>query len=173
MTPRATLAEATTEPLVFDAVLYPHRSLSPRGFWILMTLVSLVSFVAGLAFLLIGAWPVLGFFGLDVLLIFVAFRLSYRAARLVERVRLSPDSLQVERISPYGQVRRWSFQPYWVRVMLDDPLQIDSVVTIASHGRSVGVGSFLVPGEKAEFANALRAALRGLRTTEPPGMSHA
>ncbi len=173
MTLQATIADAATEPLVFDAVLYPHRSLSPRGFWILMTGVSLISFTAGIAFFLIGAWPVLGFFGLDVLLIFVAFRLSYRAARMLERVRLSADSLQIERVSPYGQVRRWSFQPYWVRVALEDPPQLDSVVTIASHGRSVGVGSFLVPGEKAEFASALRAALHGLRAAEPPGRSHA
>ena len=173
MTLEATIADAATEPLVFDAVLYPHRSLSPRGFWILMTGVSLISFTAGIAFFLIGAWPVLGFFGLDVLLILVAFRLSYRAARMLERVRLSADSLQIERVSPYGQVRRWSFQPYWVRVALDDPPQLDSVVTIGSHGRTVGVGSFLVPGEKAEFAAALRAALHGLRAAGPPGTSHA
>lgn len=162
-------------PLLFDAVLYPHRSLSPRGFWILMALVSAVSFTAGLAFFLIGAWPVVGFFGLDVLLIFVAFRLSYRAARMMERIKLSADALQIERVSPYGQVRRWSFQPYWVRVVLDDPPLLDSVVTIGSHGRSVGVGGFLVPGEKAEFASALRAALQTARRPgpEPAGISHA
>lgn len=162
-------------PLLFDAVLYPHRSLSPRGFWILMALVSAVSFAAGIAFFLVGAWPVFGFFGLDVLLIFLAFRLSYRAARMMERVKLSADSLQIERVSPYGQVRRWSFQPYWVRVGLEDPPQAGSVVTIASHGRSVGVGSFLVPGEKAEFASALRAALQSARRMEPEasGTSHA
>ena len=172
MTRRATTADTAAEPPVFEAVLYPHRSLSPRGFGILMAAVSLISFTAGLAFFLIGAGPVLGFFGLDVLLIFVAFRLSYRAARLLERVRLSAGSLEIERVSPYGQVRRWSFQPDWVRVALDDPPQLDSVVTIASHGRSVGVGGFLVPGEKAEFASALRAALQGLRAGEAREIFH-
>ena len=76
------------EPLLFDAVLYPHRSLSPAGFWLIMGAISLVSFTAGIAFLLKGAWPILGFFGLDVLLMYVAFKASYRSGRLHETIRM-------------------------------------------------------------------------------------
>ena len=93
--------ELPREPL-FDAVLHPHRSLSPSGFVILMVAVSLVCFAAGVAFALIGAWPVFGFFGLDVLLIYFAFRINYRWGRMYETVVLTEDTLTVER----GQPRR-------------------------------------------------------------------
>ena len=88
----------------FAAVLTPHRSLSPKGFTVLMALVCLVSFATGLLFYLLGAWPVMGFMGLDVALIYVAFKLNYRAARLYETVDLTPGALTVTtpsaRISP-------------------------------------------------------------------------
>ena len=68
------------EPTIFSAVITPHRSLGGPGFWLLMAAVAGLSFVAGIVFLLLGAWPVFGFLGLDVLLVFWAFRANYRAA---------------------------------------------------------------------------------------------
>ena len=105
----------------FDAVLHPHRSLGPYGFLILMIALSLVSFVTGIAFLIAGAWPVFGFFGLDVLLVYVAFRASYRSGMMYETLRLTRDDFTVRRIFPSGAVKSWSFQPYWLRVELDNP----------------------------------------------------
>ncbi|MEQ9449837.1 MAG: DUF2244 domain-containing protein, partial [Rhodospirillaceae bacterium] len=107
-------------PSLFDAVLYPHRSLGRAGFWALMAAVISVSFTAGLFFFLAGAWPVVGFFGLDVLLIYGAFKLSYRAARLMETIALTENELVVRRISPRGKVLSWTFQPFWVRIALDE-----------------------------------------------------
>jgi len=102
----------TAGEYLFDAVLTPHRSLSPRGFWLLMGCIVAVSFTGGLVFLIAGAWPIFGFFGLDVALIYWAFRASYRSGRLRERLRLTRDELTVERIDPRGKLRRWTFQPY-------------------------------------------------------------
>jgi uncharacterized membrane protein len=150
-------------PYLFDAVLYPHRSLGPRGFWLLMGAISLVSFTAGIAFLLRGAWPVFGFFGLDVLLMYWAFKASYRSGRLRETVRLTSDALTVERVSPGGRVQRWSFQPYWLRVEIDLPARHGSQVVLASHGKRLVVGAFLSPEERGEFAEALREALNRAR----------
>jgi len=79
----------------FSAVLLPHRSLGRKGFIILMGVISLVSFITGIAFYMQGAWPVLGFFGLDVLLIYGAFRLNYRAARLRETIELTQSEAGV------------------------------------------------------------------------------
>ena len=73
-------------------MLTPHRSLGPTGFLILMAVLGGVSFAAGIVFLLVGAWPVFGFFGLDVLLIYCAFRLNYRAARAYEEVTVTPPN---------------------------------------------------------------------------------
>ena len=156
---------ATDEPppLLFDAVLRPHRSLSPAGFYILMAMIGGISFIAGIAFVLIGAWPIFGFFGLDVLAIYVAFRLSYRSGRLTERVQISPDHLMVSRVQPNGRITSWQFQPYWVRVLLERGPDGEGEVTLTSHGRSVGLGRFLTPGEREDFAGALKAALAEAR----------
>jgi uncharacterized membrane protein len=152
------------EPLLFDAVLYPHRSLSPLGFWLIMGGIAFVSFVAGIAFLLKGAWPIFGFFGLDVLLMYWAFKASYRSGRLHETIRLSREALVIERVQPSGRRQSWRFQPHWLRVELDDPPAHGSQLTLRSHGKALVVGAFLTPEERAEVAVALRRALIELRT---------
>ena len=145
--------------LLFNAVLRPHRSLGPFGFHVLMALVILVSFTAGIVFFLIGAWPVVGFLGLDVLLIYGAFKLSYRSGRAFETIQLSPETLVLRRVNPAGRVRTWRFEPHWVRVNMADPPRHESQLTVTSHGRRVTLGAFLMPQERVEVADALRAAL--------------
>lgn len=154
---------AAPRRLLFDAVLKPHRSLSPTGFWVLMTAIAAVSFAAGAAFWLAGAWPVVGFLGLDVLLIYVAFRLNYRSAMLTETVELSESSLVVRRYDPGGGIDEWAFQPYWLRVAMDDPPRHESELALTSHGRRLAIGAFLTPAERLEVAEALRAVLGRLR----------
>ncbi len=154
----------------FDAVLYPHRSLPPRGFAILMALLGSVGGCVGIALVLLGAWPVTPFLGLDVLLLFIAFRLSYRSARQHEAIRLTDDSLVVERVSPRGERRHWRFQPFWLRVVLEEPSEDTNRVLLTSHGRSLVVAGFLGPAERRRFATALTAALARWRTlvASPP-----
>ncbi len=151
--------EAAGEPILFDALLTPHRSLAPRGFVILMGFITVVSFSAGLVFFLVGAWPVVGFLGLDVALIYLAFRINYRDARRHEILRLTRRRLVVERRDPWGAVKRWNFQPAWLQVLMDDPPAHDSQLTLRSHGRALAVGSFLAPEERLDLAKALRRAL--------------
>ena len=143
----------------FDAVLHPHRSLSPLGFLILMMVLSAVSFTTGIAFLLMGAWPVFGFFGLDVLLVYFAFRANYKSGLVYETLRLTRNELAVQRVLPTGESKTWSFQPYWLRVEMDDPPRYDSELRLASHGNSLVIGAFLPMDEKVEVAQALKAAL--------------
>ncbi|MBI4725074.1 MAG: DUF2244 domain-containing protein, partial [Rhodomicrobium sp.] len=101
--------------LLFTATLLPHRSLSRKGFAVLMFAIGAVSFASGIAFVVMGAWPVTGFFGLDAVLIYIAFRLNYRAAALSEKVDLAGSELRVTRLHPSGKAESWSFNPYWVR----------------------------------------------------------
>src|ERR1700761_1961221 len=96
---------------LFSARLTPHRSLNRTGFLVLMAFVSVVSFAAGVAFLLMGAWPVFGFFGLDVLAIYTAFRIYFRRARASEEIRVTPSQIRVRRISHRGQVTEFTFNP--------------------------------------------------------------
>jgi len=149
---------------LFDAVLRPHRSLSPAGFLILMGFIVGISFTIGMVFAIAGAWPIFGFFGLDVALIFWAFRASYRSGRARERLRLTRDELRIERTDPHGNVRRWTFQPYWLKVEIDDPPEHASQLVLRSHGRFLVVGDFLSPPERGEVAATLRRALAECRT---------
>ena len=152
------------QPELFSALLTPHRSLNRTGFLVLMAFVSVVSFAAGLAFLLMGAWPVLGFFGLDVLAIYWAFRINFRRARATEEIRVTPSELRVRRVSHRGHVVEWVLNPLWVQ--LDQKAHAEFGIEklyLVSKGRRVSIASFLGPDEKASFAKALTAALQAAR----------
>lgn len=144
---------------IFRAVLHPHRSLGPRGFLVLMLAVGAVSFATGMAFLMMGAWPVMGFFGLDVLLVYVAFRLNYRAARAYELVELTPTVLTVRQVSASGKAQSFEFNPYWVRVLFTERPDGGNRLRLASHGRELEFGRLLNDDERRDFAVALRSAL--------------
>jgi len=159
-------ARPAQEPLLLDVVLYPHRSLSPTGFTILMSGACIVAFIAGIVFVSIGAWPVFGFFGVEFLLLGWCFRLNYRHARLYETVQISRSELRVERVQPNGETRSWSFQPFWLRVAIDDPPEPSSRLTLTSHGKNLVIGSFLSPEERLDLAHTIRAALEKVK--RPP-----
>jgi uncharacterized membrane protein len=152
----------------FDAVLHPHRSLSPRGFAMLMAFTAALMFAIGAAFAVAGAWPVFGLCGLEFLLLYLAFRINYRSGRSCETVRLSDAGLEVRRYGPGGEVAHWRFEPAWLRVTMDDPPRHESRLTLASHGRSLVIGSFLTPQERLEVAIALKRAIAAYRTAPPP-----
>src|SRR6266513_119773 len=152
------------QPELFSALLTPHRSLNSTGFLVLMGFLSAVSFAAGLAFLLMGAWPVLGFFGLDVLVIYWAFRINFRYAKAIEEISVTPFELRVRRVSHRGHVVEWVLNPLWVR--LDQITHAEFGIEklyLVSRGRRVSIGSFLGPDEKASFAKALMAALQAAK----------
>jgi uncharacterized membrane protein len=151
---------APEEPTLFSAVLTPHRSLGRTGFVVLMCLIGGISFVAGLVFFIAGAWPVMGFFGLDVLLVYIAFKVSYRSAAAYEQVTLTASTLKVRKVSHRGHVAEWTLNPVWVRLQREanDEFGIQRLFLI-SHGKRLPVATFLGPAEKASFANALSAAL--------------
>ena len=147
--------------MLFSARLTPHRSLNRTGFLVLMAFLSLVSFATGVAFLLMGAWPVFGFFGLDVLVIYWAFRINFRRAAASEEISVTPSELRVRRVSHRGHVVEWVLNPLWVQLDQkgDAEFGIERLYLL-SRGRRVSVGSFLGPDEKASFAKALLAALQ-------------
>ena len=153
-----------SQPELFSALLTPHRSLSHAGFVVVMAFVSLISFAAGLAFLLMGAWPVLGFFGLDVIAIYWAFRVSFRGAKASEEIRVTTSELRVRRISHRGHAVEFVLNPLWVQLdRRSDPEYGVEKLYLLSKGRRVAIGNFLSPDEKASFANALLSALQAAR----------
>ena len=164
-------AAAESAP-VFERVLEPHRSLPPRGFHLMMTVLGLFSFAIGTGFVIAGAWPVVGF-GLDVALLYLAFRLNYRSARRREIVRLGADAFTVERIGIRGERRLWRFQPFWLRVVLEERPDRSSRLSLASHGRSLVIADFLASAPRRELAASIVAALAAWRRTLNPASASA
>ena len=152
------------EPILFSALLTPHRSLNHTGFMLVMAFVTVISFAAGVAFWMMGAWPVFGFFGLDGLAIYVAFKINFRRARASEEIRVTASELRLRRVSHRGHVVEFVLNPLWVR--LDRKAHAEYGIErlyLVSKGRRVAVASFLGPDEKASFAKALTAALQAAR----------
>jgi uncharacterized membrane protein len=152
------------ELTIFSALITPHRSLNNVGFLVLIALFGAVSFLSGIAFLLMGAWPVFGFFGLDVLLLYWAFRLNYRHAAAYEEVKVTPSRLTVRKVSHRGRAREWELNPLWVKLdkVVHEEFGIEHLFLVA-RGKQLAIASFLGPDEKASFAQALGNALNEAR----------
>lgn len=163
------------EPTIFSAVLTPHRSLGRTGFLVLMLVLGGANLITGLVFLLAGAWPIFGFCGFDVLLVYLAFRANYRAANAFEQVMVTPSELTVRKVSQRGGIREWTFNPLWARLDRDthEEFGIERLFLV-SHGRRLAIAACLGPREKESFARALSAALgearRGPTRTSVSGM---
>lgn len=158
------------EPTIFSAVLRPHRSLRNTGFLVLMLAYGVFSFIAGVAFVAMGAWPVVGFCGLDVLLLYAALRVNYARAAAYEEVTVTPSALTVRKVSHRGRVREYVLNPLWVRLekQTHEAYGLEQL-SLVSRGRQLPVATFLGPNEKSAFADALGRALgeakRGITRT--------
>lgn len=153
-------SDVPAEAKIFSAVITPHRSLGPKGFVIFMACLGGLSFASGIAFVAMGAWPVCGFFGLDVLLVYLAFRANYRSARAYEEVTVTASELTVRQVSHRGRVRQFTLNPLWVRLdrIVHEEFGIERLFLV-SRGRRWPVAAFLGPNEKESFALALSNAL--------------
>ena len=148
------------EPTLFAALLTPHRSLGSAGFVVLMAIIAIVSFIGGVMFLIVGAWPVGFFFGLDALLIYWAFRVNYRAADAYEEVTVTPSELRVKKVTHRGEVAEWSLNPLWTRLERESHEEFGLIgLFLVSRGKRLSVGRFLGPAEKESFAAALSSAI--------------
>lgn len=157
-------ASAAAERPVFDATITPHRSLGQNGFRIVMTLVCLASIVSSIPFVVLGAWPVAGFFGLDVVALFIAFHVNFRHARAFERIVVTPLEVLLRKVSHHGREAVWRSNPAWTRLerQTDEDYGLLGL-NLVSRGRSVTVAAALSPGEREGFADALGSALAKAR----------
>jgi len=131
----------------------------------LMLCIIFVSFSIGAFFMLKGAWPVFGFFGLDVLLVYIAFKVNYHNAKRYEKIRLWKNSLIIKKTSDNGKSNTWKFNPYWVRLEMKKSQSRSSDLNLSSHGKTISIGSFLSNQEKEEVANTLLLHLKKLRVS--------
>jgi uncharacterized membrane protein len=160
MTVMASHNDTPCETAIFSAVLTPHCSLTRRGFRWVMIILTGISFITGMVFLLAGAWPVFGFFGLDVLLLYVALEVSYERAKAYEQVTVTSSELTLRQVSHRGRIREWTLNPLWVQLdkVVHEEFGIERLFLV-SQGRRLAIAGFLGPQEKESFAHALLAAL--------------
>ena len=144
------------EPLLFSTVLRPRRSVGAGALRAVLLAVAVGWLGVGLVFAAVGAWPVSGFMGLEVLLLGGAFWLSHRTGRGFESIDLTEQRLTVRRVGHRGDQRRWSFHPHWLRIA-----EAPAGVELRSQGRSLIVGAFLAADECRALADSLRQALKG------------
>lgn len=147
------------QTLFLNLRLTPHRSLDARQFRWLIAGTSLVCLLAGLRFLALGAWPVMAFMVLDVLILYWAFRANYRAAERFEDIRLDETAFTVHEVLHTGAERTTSFQAGWLKVHLEQLNEDENRLLVRSHGRSMTLGSFLSPAERVEVGQEIEAGL--------------
>ncbi|HEV7307337.1 DUF2244 domain-containing protein [Ensifer sp.] len=155
---------ADEEPPVFTAALTPYRSLGRKGFRIFFLIAGLLTLVHAFVFLVIGAWPIVFFFGLDYLLLFGAFWLNYRSGLSREEVSVSRSDVSVRKFTPSGQISEHRFNPFWARFYVARHQEIGIVsMTLSGGGRRTDIGSFLNRDDRETFALALSGALATVR----------
>ncbi len=157
-----------TEMPIFRVNLHPPRSLGRRAARNIVIAMACVTSTIGLIFWLVGAWPVIGFLGVDVILLSLAFYFSFRAARAEERIELRHGNLRVTRISARGTRQEFDFQPYWLRVVLERGDDDRCELYLRSHGKRFEIGGFLGAEEKTDLAGKLDRLLRQARCSSDP-----
>ena len=153
----------TPETIYLDEALRPNASLSPRAFMIVMTLIGLFSFAGGVLYLTIGAWPVFGFFGLDMLAIWVAFKLSFRAQEQVTYIRVDGDYLRLWHQQRGKDDKTADLPVSFVRVELETPTTPHTHLHIAYSNKAYVIGRFLTPEQRTRLAKRLRVAIHQAR----------
>ncbi len=165
--------EAAERPL-FATVIRPHRSLKIGGFRLVMALVGAAGIVASIPFIVLGFWPVAGFYGLDVALLYFAFRANFAAARNYEEVVVSAVELRLRKVHHTSGAREWRFNPLWTRLHKDVHHEFGvQRLSLVSRGEAVSVGQFLSADEKESFGSALGAALADARRGPTYDNAHA
>ena len=155
--------------LYMDAEIWPNRSLSERGFIILISVITAANCASALVFLRLGAPYVLPFLAVDLLAVICAFLVSFRSGRVIERVQVSPSEVKVTYESPKATRVVWESPTAFTRVTTErDNDDRVTALRLALSGRETAVAQALSPGERAAFAKALEDAIwQAKRHREP------
>tara|TARA_B100001245_G_scaffold224351_1_gene198047 strand:+ start:1715 stop:2212 length:498 start_codon:yes stop_codon:yes gene_type:complete len=145
---------------LYEISLYPYRSLNKTGFFILMFSLGFVSFVAGIIFMIKGAWPVFGFFGLDVLLVYIFFKINFRSGKKKEILILTKNQLIIEFYNSKKISKTYYLDAHWLQIRLSKLKNEMSKLKISSKNKSIIIGSFLRYQEKIDVVKSLKKALK-------------
>ena len=148
------------DKIFLNLTVLPYRSLSKKGFKNLMLVVCFIFFSVGIFFWHIGAWPVFGFLGLDVFLLYYAFRINYKSGEIFETIKLIKQNLLITRNFPSGKKQTWNLEPYWTKVEILNPATHQHNLIIKSKNKVVSLGSFLNYNDKKILLRKIESALK-------------
>jgi len=157
---------ADFEHPLLEAEIAPTRSIDRRITRWILVLFAASCLIIGLLFWWRGATPVMGFMGLEIVLLFGAFWLSFRDAAAREALSVNGAETTVYARRPSGSVRTTTLQTYWLDVSVEGLPQRVGKLILRSREQSVEMGSFLSPHERLELADAIKDAI--FRSKEGP-----
>ena len=163
----ADTAAHSSDGVLFQTELRPNRSSTPGTIRKLALVLYVALVPAGLVFVYVGAWPVFGFLGLEIVALVTLLNYHHKRSDVIERIAITINELRVERINPWGQRSKWSFKRHWLQVNLDESGQRDCTLELRSHGRALVIGAFLAPDERRKVARRLRDALHAEAQSNP------
>jgi uncharacterized membrane protein len=146
-----------------DEVITPHRSLSERGFMVLIGIMTAINCATAILFVSLGAAPIPAFLGLDMVAVVIAFAVSNRATRRKERVQVSAAEVRVVLETPQGAQLVWASPTAFTRVNLIGETEDLPDLRLALSGRELPVGRALGRVERLNLAAALRQAISAAR----------
>ena len=141
-----------------NLTVLPYRSLSKKGFKYLMIWVTSIFLGIGIFFWKIGAWPVFGFLGLDVLMLYYAFKINYKSGEIFENLRLLDKKFEITRCFPSGKQQTWDLEPYWLKAEITGERNNKNLI-IKSKEKIVLVGSFLNINDKKKLLKKIEEAI--------------
>ena len=131
-----------------------NNSLSSSGRLLAFCVIALVSLGIAIAFACLGAWLILPFSGVELLVLWWAFRCIERHARDYERLTINGDTVEIE-VAEIGRVQRYRFNRWWAQVVYE----YDGRLALRSHGTQVEFGRHLTPHQRRVIAGALKSRL--------------
>jgi uncharacterized membrane protein len=145
----------------FDLTARRNSSISSAALQRVFCLISLVIAVIALGFALVGAWPVLAFFGLELALLYGAFRHAGLHAGDFERIAVIGDKVLVD-VRDGLREAHYEFNRCWAQVVprCDAPGRVRRLA-LRSHGREVEFGRHLTEEARLALARELRRRMGG------------
>ena len=143
-----------------DIKIYRNQSLTTRGLYILMFFITIPASYIGISFYVLGAWPVLGFMGFEILLIYIAFKILFYKNKFYEHIILDSEKLNILFKKKNKIIKKIELEPTWVQVKIEKIYENEDTLIVSSHGKKIILANYLIPEERLKLAGKIKSGLR-------------
>jgi len=143
-----------------DIKIYRNQSLTTRGLYILMFFITIPASYLGISFYVLGAWPVLGFMGFEILLIYIAFKILFYKNKFYEHIILDSEKLNILFKKKNKIIKKIELEPTWVQVKIEKIYENEDTLIVSSHGKKIILANYLIPEERLKLAGKIKSGLR-------------